>query len=60
MIYYLSVVLFWFRPALVDAGVKMYWEEIVISDAITRTVNLEMELLRSYRCVDVSPNAMCH
>ena len=36
---------FWFRPALVDARVEIYWEKIVISDAITRTVNLEMELL---------------
>ena len=30
---------------MVETRVKMYWEEIVFSDAITRTVNLEMELL---------------
>ena len=30
---------------MVDARVKMYWDEIVNSDAITQTVNLEMELL---------------
>ena len=52
IIYHHSEVLFWFGPALVDARVKtgaprvkMYWEKIVISDAITRTVNLEIELL---------------
>ena len=28
-----------------DASVKMYYDEIVISDAILRTVNLEMTLL---------------
>ena len=42
IIYYLSEVLFWFRPALVDARVKIYWEKIVISDAITLTGNLEI------------------
>ena len=41
IINYLSKVLFWFRPAMGATRVKMYCDEIVISDAIIRTVKLE-------------------
>ena len=37
---------------MVDAIVKMYWEEIVISDAITRMVDLEIELLATKNVYD--------
>ena len=43
--YYLSEVLFLFRSPMGAPRVKMYCDEIVISDAIIRTVNLEMTLL---------------
>ena len=46
IINYLFEVLFGFRSAMVDSRVKMYCDEIVISDAILRRVNLEMTLLR--------------
>ena len=44
IIYYLSEVLFRFRPPIGASRIKMYCVEIVISDALIRTVNLEMEL----------------
>ena len=42
MIYYLFEVLFSFRPPMGASRVKMYCDEIFISDAIIRMVNLEM------------------
>ena len=44
IIYYLSEVLFWFRPPMGASRVKIYCDEIVISDAIMWTVNQEITL----------------